>query len=307
MNAMRVLCFGSMNIDYTYYVDRFVTEGATILASRMATFCGGKGLNQSIALRRGGAEVWHAGVAGTGSEILLDALRNEGVHLEYLQVTEREPNGQAIIQVDGAGRNCIIVYPGSNVLVTRDYVDEVLDHFHSGDCIVLQNEISNLEYIIRSAAKKEITIFLNPSPITEELQFDLLQYVDYLILNEVEGKALTGQTEFQEILDVLQERCPKTKIVLTIGEQGVLYRDQNGTLSHGIFCVPVADTTAAGDTFSGFFIASISRGLAPWDALHYASMASAICVSRKGAAPSIPRLEEVLAFEKTLPKTPDDP
>lgn len=297
---MRVLCFGSMNIDYTYYVDRFVTEGATVLASRMATFCGGKGLNQSIALSRGGADVWHAGVAGIGSEVLLEALRGEGVHLEYLRVTEQVPNGQAIIQVDGAGRNCIIVYPGSNAMVTKGYVDEVLAHFQPGDAIVLQNEISNLEYIIRSAEKKGLTIFLNPSPITEELRFDLIQCVDYLILNEVEGKALTGQSSFEEILNVFQVKCPKTKIVLTIGKKGVMYRDQNGTLSHGSFNVPVADTTAAGDTFSGFFIASVSRGLGAWDALRYASMASAICVSRKGAAPSIPKLVEVLDFERKL-------
>lgn len=296
---MKVLCFGSLNVDYTYYVDQFVTEGATIRASRMDTFCGGKGLNQSIGLSRGGVSVWHAGVAGIGSQILLDALRQDGVNLEYLKITNETPNGQAIIQVDNSGRNCIIVYPGSNAMVTKDYVDEVLSHFTEGDYIVLQNEISSLDYIIRSAHKKGMTIFLNPSPITDDLSFELLGMVDYLILNEVEGKSLTGCTTFSEILDVLHENCPNTRIVLTVGKQGVIYRDGNRTLTHGSYCVPVVDTTAAGDTFSGFFIASISRNLSVEDALRYASMASGICVSREGASPSIPKLAEVLEFEKT--------
>lgn len=295
---MRVLCFGSMNIDYTYYVDQFVSEGATIRASRMSTFCGGKGLNQSIALSRGGAQVWHAGVAGTGSGILLDALKHDGVKLDYLEITEEIPNGQAIIQVDKAGRNCIIVYPGSNGKVTKAYADSVLTHFDRGDGIVLQNEISNLEYIVHSARERGMTIFLNPSPITEELTETLLRQVDYLILNEVEGKALTGKDDFYEILDAFATLYPNTRIVLTLGTQGVLYRDKTQTLSHCSYRVPVEDTTAAGDTFSGFFIAGISRGLDTADALRYASMAAAICVSRKGASPSIPTLEEVHAFEK---------
>lgn len=297
---MRVLCFGSMNIDYTYYVDQFVSEGATILASNMSTFCGGKGLNQSIALSRGGAQVWHAGVAGTGSAILLDALKQDGVKLDYLEITEDIPNGQAIIQVDKAGRNCIIVYPGSNGKVTEGYADSVLAHFDAGDCIVLQNEISNLEYIIRTAKEKGMTVFLNPSPITEELTVELLRRADYLILNEVEGKALTEKEDFYEILDAFGTLCPETKIVLTVGKQGVLYRDKTQILSHSIYLVPVEDTTAAGDTFSGFFIAGISRGLDAAEALRYASMAAAICVSRKGASPSIPTLEEVRAFDRAL-------
>lgn len=303
---MRVLCFGSMNIDYTYYVDQFVTEGATILASHMSTFCGGKGLNQSIALSRGGAQVWHAGVAGTGSAILLEALKQDGVKLDYLEITEEIPNGQAIIQVDNTGRNCIIVYPGSNGKVTKAYADSVLAHFAPGDCIVLQNEISNLEYIIHSAKEKGMTIFLNPSPITELLTEEVLRQVDYLILNEVEGKALTGKTDFYDILDAFGVLCPETRIVLTIGKQGVLYRDKARTLSHGSYRVPVEDTTAAGDTFSGFFIAGISRGLDAAEALRCASMAAAICVSRKGASPSIPTLEEVHTFEKSLQQSAEN-
>lgn len=296
---MRVLCFGSLNVDYVYQVDHFVTEGETIRSSRMDSFCGGKGLNQSIGLSRGGAEVWHAGVAGIGSQILLDALREDGVHLDYLKISDKVPNGQAVIQVDRTGRNCIIVYPGSNDLVTREYVDEVLANFSAGDFIVLQNEISNVDYIIRCAHEKGMVIFLNPSPITPDLDFHLLRQVDSLILNEVEGRCLTGCTEYADILDGLRRNCPDTRIVLTIGEEGVLYRDEAGTLSHKSYRVPVVDTTAAGDTFSGFFIASISRGLPVEDALRYASMASAICVSREGASPSIPKLEQVLEFEKS--------
>lgn len=297
---MKVLCFGSLNIDYTYRVERFVTEGETIRAVRMDTFCGGKGLNQSISLSRAGASVWHAGVAGIGSEILLDALDKDHVHLDYLKVTDQVPNGQAIIQVDDSGRNCIIVYPGSNAMVTREYADQVLANFGREDSIVLQNEISNLAYIICRAREKGMRIFLNPSPITDELTDELLAQVDYLIINEVEGKALTGADRFDRILDVLREKYPGTRIVLTVGKDGVLYRDDRQTLTHKSYNVEAVDTTAAGDTFSGYFIAETCRGADPETALHCASVASAICVSRKGASPSIPKLTEVLEFDRTL-------
>lgn len=205
---MKVLCFGSLNIDYTYRVERFVTEGETIRAVRMDTFCGGKGLNQSISLSRAGVDVWHAGVAGIGSKLLLDTLQNDGVHLDYLKVTDQVPNGQAIIQVDDVGRNCIIVYPGSNAMITKEYVNQVLQNFGQDDSIVLQNEISNLSYIVHKARERGMRIFLNPSPITEDLTHELLAQVDYLIINEVEGKALTGFDTFDRILDALQQEYP---------------------------------------------------------------------------------------------------
>lgn len=296
---MKVLCFGSLNIDYTYRVERFVTEGETIRAVRMDTFCGGKGLNQSISLSRAGVPVWHAGIAGIGSGLLLDALQKDGVHLDYLKVTDQVPNGQAIIQVDDAGRNCIIVYPGANAMITREYVDQVLENFDTDDSIVLQNEISNLAYIVRRAKEKGMRIFLNPSPITQDLTKDLLAQVDYLIINEVEGKALTGFGNFCQILDALQQEYPCMRVVLTVGRQGVLYRDERQTLSHGSYNVEVADTTAAGDTFSGYFIAGICRGVEPATALHNASIASAICVSRRGASSSIPKAAEVREFDRT--------
>lgn len=295
---MKVLNFGSLNVDYVFSVDHFVTEGETIRADRMEIFPGGKGLNQSVALSRAGAQVWHAGVVGTGSQILLDCLEKAGVQLEFLRFSESVPNGQAVLQVDSSGRNCIIVYPGSNATVTKDYIDWVLARFSPGDYLVLQNEISNIDYIICSAKAKSMAVFLNPSPITPDLNFELLRQVDCLILNEVEGKYLTGRSDFLEILDVLHDRCPETRTVLTIGKKGVLYRDQDGILQHPSYNVPVVDTTAAGDTFSGYFIACVSRGLCPSDALRYASMASGLCVGKKGASPSIPGLDQVLAFEQ---------
>lgn len=182
-------------------------------------------------------------------------------------------------------------------MVTREYVDQVLENFGKDDSIVLQNEISNLPYIVRRAREKGMHIFLNPSPITQDLTRDLLAQVDYLIINEVEGKALTGFDSFGQILDALQQEYPGMRIVLTVGKQGVLYRDEQQTLSHGSYDVEAADTTAAGDTFSGYFIAGICRGVEPATALHNASIASAICVSRRGATPSISKAAEVMEFD----------
>ena len=181
-----------------------------------------------------------------------------------------------------------------------------------GDYLILQNEINEISYIMERAHEKGMIIVLNPSPMDEKIRTYPLEYVDYFLLNEIEAKDLTGfdqnladtdQHRVQEMDEVssawdalLEEVCshfPNSKVVLTLGKYGSIYKDEKQKIHQPIMKVPVVDTTAAGDTFTGFFIGSIAQGLSPENAMKIAAKASAIAVSRQGAAPSIPELGEV--------------
>ena len=291
---MKVLNFGSLNIDYVYSVDHIVKRGETISSNTLNVFCGGKGLNQSIALSKAGAEVYHAGVIGEDGAFLEEILRASGVHTRFVQMKADTRTGNAIIQKDRNGDNCILLYGGSNRAVTPGMADEVLDHFEAGDMLVLQNEISELSYLMERAHKRGMVIALNPSPMDEELLKAPLQYVKYFILNEIEAKALTnGEEEDNAMLEAMLKKFPNAEIILTLGERGSVYAKGDVRVKQGLYKVPVTDTTAAGDTFTGYYLASVIQGLSVEKALNMAAKASAIAVSRKGAAPSIPQREEV--------------
>lgn len=288
---MKILNFGSLNIDYTYQVEHFVRPGETMSSLSRKTNCGGKGLNQSIALARAGAQVWHAGAVGAeDGGLLCRALAESGVNIDYVARREDTASGHAIIQVNQSGQNCILLYGGANQTITPQQVDETLSHFDAGDFLVLQNEINQLAYIMERAHEKGMVIVLNPSPLDEIIGTLPLSYVDYFLLNEVEAGDLCGG---QGSLEEMARRFPSARIVLTLGKEGVRYRDGDQILSHGIYKVPVVDTTAAGDTFTGFFIGSLTQGCDAGEALRLASVASSLAVSRPGAGASIPWMEEV--------------
>ena len=295
---MKILNYGSLNIDYTYSVDHFVRGGETQSSKELCVFSGGKGLNQSIALSKSGAPVWHAGAVGQGDgEFLIRQLEEAGVHTEYIARVE-EKTGHAIIQKAKDGGNCILLFGGANQQITEEMVDQVLEHFEEGDYLVLQNEVSQIRYMMEQAHKKGMKIVLNPSPMDEKIASYPLEYVDYFLLNEIEAGDICGESaEGEVLLGKLAERFPGAKIVLTLGGDGSLYREGDTTLKQGIFKVPVADTTAAGDTFTGFFIGGLVLGQEPKEALLRAAKAAAIAVSRPGAAPSIPSKEEVEQFQ----------
>ena len=297
---MKILNLGSLNIDKVYSVEHFVSAGETISSSKMETFSGGKGLNQSIALARAGAEVYHAGAIGADGEGLRALLEESGVHAEYLQTLDTV-TGHAVIQLTPKGQNCIIISAGANGELTESYIDGVLEHFAPGDLLLVQNETNNVAYAMRQAKWKGMKIAFNASPISEALLGYPLELVDYYLINEVEGKALAGGEESgnEEILAGLKARFPEAAIVLTVGKDGVLYQYKDERASHGIYDVPVADTTAAGDTFCGYFLACVAKGLPAAEGLRMASLASSLAVSKKGAANSIPTWDEVTSFGKT--------
>ena len=300
---MKVLCFGSLNIDYTYKVPHFVKKGETLASERLQVFGGGKGLNQSVALAKAGTEVYHAGSIGQDGMFLLDMLKDAGANTDFVKILDTVRTGNAIIQNDKSGDNCIILYGGANQAITREQVDEVMSHFESGDYLVLQNEINELGYIVEKAHEKGMIIVLNPSPMNEKILALPLDVINYFILNEVEaaqilGKEDKGEESWEQIADDLLKKFPQATIVLTMGSEGSVFKNQKETVCQSIYKVQAVDTTAAGDTFSGYFIGGILGGLSAKEAMDQASKASAIAVTRKGAAPSIPLLAEVQHYNK---------
>ena len=264
----------------------------------MHLFPGGKGLNQSIAASRSGADVWHAGAVGkSDGEFLIKQLNEAGVNTDYVKRLE-VPSGHAIIQRQPDGGNCILLFGGSNQEITRGMADEVLEHFGKGDYLLLQNEISEVGYIMKRAAEKGMRIVLNPSPMDEKIGKLPLETVDYFLLNEVEAESLCGEgaNRPEAMMEKLTKGFPKAKIVLTLGSQGSLYWDGEKMIKQPCYKVKAVDTTAAGDTFTGFFIGGLSQGMEGVKALDWAARAAAVAVSRAGAATSIPSKEEVDRF-----------
>lgn len=294
---MKILCFGSLNLDKVYSVSHFLRAGETLSSTKMQEYCGGKGLNQSVALARAGAETYHAGCIGQADGgPLLAMLNASGVNTSLVKALPC-PSGHAIIQVNEQGQNCILLYGGANQEVSKQQIDATLEQFQAGDMLVLQNEISNLSYLIETAGKKGMEIVLNPSPMNEAILNLPLQYVRYFILNEVEARDLCAEEGPEnEFADKLLLKFPNSKIVLTLGSKGSIYVDSEQRIVQPAYRVDTVDTTAAGDTFTGYFLAGIAAKMDVKLALQQAAKAAAIAVSRKGAAPSIPTLEETQAF-----------
>ena len=293
---MKVLNFGSLNLDYVYSVDHMVTPGETLASYGMSVFCGGKGLNQSIALAKAGVSVYHAGMVGEEGGALLEACKEGGVKTDFIKTIPGK-SGHTIIQVDKEGQNCILLFGGANRSITKEYVDEVLSHFEKGDILLLQNEVNLLDYIIDRAYETGMMIILNPSPYDSALDACDFSKISMFLLNEVEGGQVTGEKETDAILEKLKEIYPDAKVVLTLGGEGSVYQYKDEQYRQGIYPVKAVDTTAAGDTFTGYFISSVLEGLPVPEGLKLAAKASAIAVSRQGATDSIPLREEVLKAE----------
>ncbi|MCD8140505.1 MAG: ribokinase [Planctomycetaceae bacterium] len=291
---MKILNFGSLNIDFVYAVDHIVQPGETISSHDLKIFCGGKGLNQSIALARAGAPLYHAGMIGPDGDILLDACAENSVDTSLIRrVPER--SGNAIIQVGADGQNSIVLFGGANRQNTPEFVDEVLRQFGADDLVLLQNEINHIDRIIDQAAARGMRIALNPAPFDNNLDGCDLGKVSLFIMNEVEGEQISSESTPDTILASMRERYPNAEVVLTLGGDGAVYQGRGETVAQPIFPVKVVDTTAAGDTFTGYFLAASVEGLPPAHCMRLAALASSITVSRQGATPSIPRRTEVEA------------
>lgn len=300
---MKIFNIGSLNIDRTYRVADFVRPGETIKVSSYAEYCGGKGLNQSIAAARAGAEVFHVGAVGMDGSALVEELKNAGACTTYVNRVDA-PTGHAVIQVTDAGENDIIICGGANDKVSIELIDRALAAAAPGDIVLLQNETANVGYALGAAKERGLRVVLNPSPINDSLLELDLTCVDLFILNEHEAAALAGMddcSDSEAVANALSVRYPHAAHMLTLGSRGGRYLSLDAELTCSSYGMVPVDTTAAGDTFCGYFLASLAQGLDISDVLKRASAASAVAITRPGASISIPTALEVDAFMSTHP------
>ena len=297
---MKILNFGSMNLDHVYQVPHFSLPGESLSVTELKTGPGGKGLNQSIAMAKAGAQVYMGGCIGRDGSMLKELLEDNGADTSLLYPVD-EAQGHAIIQVAPNGENSILYYGGSNRCVTEAQIEATLAPFEAGDLLVLQNEITLLPAIIEQAYNKGLKILLNPSPFDEVLEQIDFSKLDWLIINELEAGFLTGYQDPDTAWNDLHQKYPKLSVMITLGSAGSrAYQVLDGQVKSVVqkaFPVRAVDTTGAGDTFTGYFAAGLVRGEALEQCVLSATMAAAISVTRPGAASSVPLREEV---EKAL-------
>ena len=240
---------------------------------------------------------------GKGGEILKEALSENGVNLDLIKKHDNM-SGHAIIQVDENGQNCILLYGGTNQCLTKEFIDEALEKFGNDGLVLLQNETNLIDYIIDRAYEKGLMIALNAAPMNDKVLTYPLEKLTWLIVNEVEGKQIAQCNNDDEIIEILKKKYPKCKVLLTLGSKGACCYDGDKTYSVGCYKVNVVDTTAAGDTFTGYFIYGVLNNYSIEDSLVLATTASAVCVGRNGAADSVPLKSEIdsLINEGTLGK-----
>ncbi|MCC7204859.1 MAG: ribokinase [Phycisphaeraceae bacterium] len=293
---MRILNFGSLNIDKVFRVEQIVQPGQTIPTRSLQTFAGGKGANQSVALARAGAKVSHAGGVGPDGVWLVEKLAGAGVDTQFVHVGE-DPSGTAIIQVDDAGQNAIFLFAGSNRQISKERIDRTLAQFAPGDVLLLQNEINDVGYLIEQGHAKGLKVCLNTAPFDVQVPNYPLDKLDTLIANETEAMGLVGPCPEAELADRLAARFPHAQVILTLGTRGVIYRSASHRIEVPAYRVKAVDTTGAGDTFIGFYLAGRAAGKTVAESLQQGAKAAAICVTRPGAIDSIPTLAEVEAFQ----------
>ena len=298
---MKILCFGSCNIDFVYSVEKILQPGQTIAANDLSLFPGGKGLNQAIALAKAGAKVHFAGCIGPDGQMLRQVLESAGVELQYLRQVE-EKTGHAIIQVDQTAENAIMIFAGANGCVTKEYIDTVLADFDRDEVLLIQNEISNLPYLVKKAGNKGMRIFFNPSPLNEQARKVDLDQIYCWLVNETEAQTITDSREPEALQGYIKELYPHLQILLTQGKRGSVFIDRQQMIRQSAYRVDSVDTTAAGDAYAGYFLAGLCRGDSVKAAMDRASAASAIAVTRNGASASIPTADEVdLQLPSMLP------
>lgn len=285
----RIITLGSLNLDFTYQLPKPLEVGETLSSLSYRCGAGGKGANQSIAAARAGAEVFHAGRIGSDGTLLRRTLAESGVKLDFLEEVET-PTGHAVVLINDAGDNSIVLYGGANRTIDDAFIDRVVAAACPGDILLLQNEVSDIGYAMKAGKKAQMRIAFNFAPFDPKLAPELpLSLCDYLFLNRIEAGGIAGKSDVEEILETLARRYPETELVLTLGPEGAVALTPAGQRFHADSPrVKVVETTAAGDTFIGYYLAAVLDGFDTGRALERACRAAALCCSRAGAAESIP-------------------
>ena len=285
---MKILVFGSYNIDKVYSLPHLPERGEMLACGSLETHVGGKGLNQALALQKAGAEVVAAGMVGPDGGYLTDYLTENGVDVSCVGVCGT-PTGHAIIGVDPQGRNQMLIFGGANRAITEAYCDELLAKHGDADLLLTQYETSCVEYMLTKAHERGIRTAVNPSPYVDAVKRLPFDCVDYLILNEDEGRRMTGETAVSVILPALHHMTGAA-VILTLGEKGSFFFDGSEPVFAPAFSMD------AGDTFTGYCLHALLNGQSPKQALTIGAAAAALAVTKKGAAETIPDRAATEAF-----------
>ncbi len=284
---MTIWNLGSINVDHVYEVATFVAPGETLTARGYSWGLGGKGLNQSVAALRSGANVNHLGAVGQNDQATLSALAHLGLPIPWQVVA---PTGHAVIQVNAAGENCIVLAPGANQALPEDRIEPALTQAKIGDWLLLQNETNAGPMAVQVAKARGLKVCYAAAPFDAAAVADLIDQVDLLSVNEVE------LAQLRDASPKLLERSRAAKLV-TLGAKGAYYQDLDGNRT-AVPAYPVrpVDTTGAGDTFLGAFLARLDQREDLAACLRWASAAAALQVTCQGAAAAIPTQAEIRAF-----------
>ena len=288
--ALPILSFGSLNIDYVYQMAHIVRPGETAAAHSYVIYAGGKGLNQSLALARAGLQVCHAGRLGREGLWLRDTLAADGIDCRHIECCEGEHTGHAIIQVGQGAQNSIMLYGGANQNWSAAAIENLFDE--SWRAIICQNEMNGLEHLFAAAQKRKIPLIFNAAPYSPALKNLEIGGLHTLLVNETEAMGLAETESIQNAFLTLKARYPDVRLVMTLGADGLWASYQGQDYRISALRVPLVDTTAAGDTFAGYYAASVLEQQDFEAALHLGNRAAALAVGRAGAAPSIPYIHE---------------
>ena len=294
----KLINLGSLCVDNVYSVDTIATVGETVASRNHAVFPGGKGLNQSLAASKAGAEVHHIGCVGEDGNWLKEILAEAGVNVGNVRRI-KTPSGHAVIQVDSAGQNSIVISGGANRSIQVLDRDAAFALIKPGDWLLLQNEINDIEDVLQEAGDRDVNVAFNVAPVDGREQNYCLDAVRLLIVNEVEAAALARESVPDAALDALCGRYPTAHIVLTLGRDGLLHGIGDHREKLAAYRVEAVDETAAGDAFVGYLMAGLLSGEGYAKALILGSAAGALAVTQEGAASSIPKYSEVLAMQNS--------
>ncbi|MCF2948396.1 ribokinase [Paraglaciecola aquimarina] len=292
---MAIINIGSVNIDHVYQVEHFVQPGETLASSDYQRLLGGKGANQSIALAKAGAEVFHVGKINEHDSNFKQSLIRDGIDCKYLECIE-SPSGHAIIQVTPSAENAIVLFGGANQEISENDIMKSLDGAKSSDWVLTQNETSCVEQVLTLAKDKGLKVAFNPAPMTDSVNSLPHDCINLLIVNEVEASEISGQTTLDQMEAYFRQNWSHCEVLITMGKAGVRMLKADKSIDVPAFDVNAVDTTAAGDTFIGYFLAAYSGHCDAKTALVRACAASALAVTKEGAAQSIPTAQEVDRF-----------
>ena len=286
---MSIFNLGSINIDHVYRVAHLPGPGETIADIGYASGLGGKGVNQSIAAALAGARVHHIGAVGADGGWIIERLVAAGIDVSDLLEVEGA-TGHAVVCVDTKAENQIIIHGGANRSLTVAQIDQALARARPSDWFLAQNETNLIAEGFAMAKARGLKTAYAAAPFDAVAAAGLVGSVDLLVVNEVEAAQLAAH------LGMAAEALPVPELLVTLGSRGARYRAGEMACEVAAFAVTPVDTTGAGDTFLGAFLAARDGGAGPEAALRQASAAAAIQVTRPGAADAIPTAAEVTAF-----------